>query len=65
MQDDNAEGIKQEMLAGMWNSDGGSMFQGESSVVDFHEPNADTIKTMSKAEIKVLTMTTGTLSESL
>ena len=64
MEEVNTGGDKQEMLAGMWNFDGGSMFQGENSVVDFHEPSIDTIKTTSKAETMVATITSGTLSES-
>ena len=65
MEEENAGEDKQEVLTGMWNSDGGSMFQGENSVVDFHEPSTDIVKTTSKTETKVLTITPGTLSESL
>ena len=42
MEEVNTGEEKQELLAGMWTSDGGSMFQGESSVVDFHDPSIDT-----------------------
>ncbi len=65
MEEVNTGEEKQEILAGMWNSDGGSMFQGENSVVDFHDPSIDTVKTTSKAETKVATIKSGTLSESL
>ena len=65
MEEENTGEDKQEVLTGMCNSDGGSMFQGENSVVDFHEPSTDIVKTTSKIETKVLTITPGTLSESL
>jgi hypothetical protein len=65
MEEVNTGENKQELLAGMWASDGGSMFQGESSVVDFHEPSNDSVKTLPKAGTKIIAIATGTLSESL
>ena len=65
MEEVNTGENKQEALAGMWASDGGSMFQGENSVVDFHEPSTDIVKTTSKVETKMITIASGTLSESL
>ena len=48
MEEVNTGEDRQELLAGMWTSDGSSMFQGENSVVDFHEPSTDIVKTTSK-----------------
>ena len=65
MEEVNTGENKQELLAGMWASDGGSMFQGENSVVDFHDPSTDSAKTLLKTGTKIIAIATGTLSESL
>jgi len=65
MEEVNTGENKQEVLAGMWASDGGSMFQGENSVVDFHDPNTDSVKTLPKTGTKIIAIATGRLSESI